>query len=817
MSPGLGETVDGFEGSKHGKKKKKNNVASPVVMMSQNSEETKKNRKKKNSLSSDAPELSESFAELLGDKQNEKKKKHKKKLLSALDTQLNESLEDAFEGKKKKKKKRNLTPDETGLSQESLVNMADSPPKKKKKKSGGQENLSMLETEESGPDSPVKHKPDVTPKHKKKKGKIDDVIDSVKSPKEENDPSSPLNVKKSNKKARLRLQGKESSNRRGTSKKNGYVDDLESYWSVEEELTLIDSVLGNLDPKDNAPFRTSLRKIDWKNAAITDRSPEECSEMLDKMISKISKYKTLTMILQEVKEEVSDGHSRLRRILSPRSRFILDYCKKHASEVPSNLLRVKASAAWSELSGEGKKHYKIQYEKEVEELKKRMDLPPDVPKSPFELYYSSEMEKEGSKGAEPKSNFKKLFSDMKMEDKSQYILESCREVSRCLAEYRSYKESHPDFDKPMPKISGLKLYKEYFEFIGMPKNVNSVVSLFFDEMNKKGKLNNLETKNKLMSVNSMYSELSDEEKAKYKAKSRKAVQRYKHAYKVWKDSLSEDVALFLETYIEKQPRELEGIFGTKHTVEVCMAKPKFNSEPEKPAGTPYRLFSIKFRKQRKDKYSSAKEMEKACSSAWRSLPAESHSKYHERCLENREIYKASLLEYVRSLGDVAKMYLGFKRKEHYNFFKEDIFEEEFPVEEYPIYIVTKKEVGTLKGVVKAQALREEGSKVLKSLGIEHSNENHVSSSESSDEDTSDSDHEPEKSVPNQRDLQRTAAKESNSEDDDEEEDEEDDEEEDEGEEDDDGYNITQAWESPNKSHQNADSEDDDESEDDDSE
>ncbi|XP_064121506.1 nucleolar transcription factor 1-A-like isoform X2 [Macrobrachium nipponense] len=829
MSPGLDKTLDdSFEGNTHGKKKKKSGALSAMGVMSPNSGDVFENKKhsKKNSLSSAAPELSESFVEL-GGKLQEKKKKQKKKLLSALDTELNESVLDATEGKKKKKKRSSI-PDEIGLSQESLVNMAGSPPKRKKKKSEGQENLSMSETQEGGLDSPFKHRPDITPKHKKKKGKVDEVTDSVKSPKEEVYKSSPLNVKKSNKKARLSLHGKESSNLEGTPKKNGYVESNEQCWAVEEELSLIDSVLGNLDPKDNAPFRTTLRKIDWKSVAIKGRTPRDCSDMLNIMISKISKYKTLAMILQEAKEEVSDSSSRLRRILPPRLRFIHKYCKKHKSEAPSSVLRSKASTAWLELSGKEKKRYELEYAKEVEEIKKTLDLPPGSPRGPFELYYASEIEKGGSKGMELKNKCRKLFSDMKIEEKSQYIHESCQEASRCISEYKSYKESHPDFDKPMPKISGRKLYKEYFEFLGMPKCLNSVVGIFFDEMNRKGKLDHVDAKNKLVTANVMFGSLSDEEKTKYKIKCRKALLRYNQLYDEWKESLNSDVALVLETYFENKPKGQEGQFGANHTVEVSMAKPKFNDEPEKPAPTPFRLFGIKFRKQRKDKYSSTKEMEKACAAAWKSLPAESHSKYLERCQENREIYKDNLLEYVRNLGDVAKVYLGFKRKEHHRFFKEDIFEEEFPIKDYPIYVIAKKEVGTLQGVVKSRALSEEGIKELKVMGMEHSKESSESGGESSDEDSSVSDHKLEKSVPKQKELQRTPAKESISDDEDDESsdedasdsdhelekslpkqgglqrtpakesssEDEDDDGDDDDDDDDDNCNVTQAWESP---------------------
>ncbi|XP_068229982.1 nucleolar transcription factor 1-A-like [Palaemon carinicauda] len=791
----LSESLEDLLGDgKNKEKKHKRHSSDTMIQLNETFEEgfdvekpVKKN--KKNRLSSVVAETKESF-EVIKSKTSAN---HGNKRLSSVTAGPSESFEDSSPGKhhmkkKKKKKKQLLSALATGLIESFEHNSEDSSPKRKRKKSRGQENLSMSgdilgNTEmESVLESPFKINSDMRSKHKKKSN-----FDGVKSPTEENLVISQSNAKKNNKGKRKSFH-KENNSEKIPAEENGYATNQQDFWSVDEELSLIDSLISKLDPKDNAPYMTTLRKINWGNIAIGNRTPEECSEVVNTLIRKISKYKTLSMILQEAKEVASDSHSRLKKILSAKLRFVLDYCKKHKSEFPSSELRSKANVAWSELSKKERKYYESMYENEVLKFRKAMDLPPDAPKSPFSIYYFSEIEKGGSQGIELKNKCRKLFNEMKIDEKIPYILESFKELTTYVSNYKSYKESHPNFDQPMVKLESRKLFEQYFEYLGMPKKVTSVLSIFHEELKKKGDLTVIESKNFLMKISSMYRELSDERKAKYKVKLRKLQGMYEQSYKEWKESLSEDIVLVLETYFENHNVKSENVGGNfdfKHKVEVCMAKPKFNNEPEKPASTPFKLFSVKFKKQRSEKYSNAKEMEKACSLAWKSLSEEAKSKYTQRCQEYRAIYKAALLQYVRQLGDVAKMYLGFKRKEHYIFFKEDIFEQEFPNDEYPIYVVRKKEFGTLEGIQKSEEFRKRDSKVLNTKEMEQSSESGMSDNESSEEDVSDSsDKEPETNVHKLRTTaEESSDKESSTEDED--------------------YNdsdVAQAWETPKKSH-----------------
>lgn len=151
-------------------------------------------------------------------------------------------------------------------------------------------------------------------------------------------------------------------------------------------------------------------------------------------------------------------------------------------------------------------------------------------------------------------------------------------------------------------------------------------------------------------------------------------------------------------------------------------KCNFPDAPElPPAMTPLQLFRLMLTGEGEPRN------EKIVENAFEKLPLVVRNGIEERVIDYREEFRMKLLNYVRAMTmEKRKLFLGIKREYYFKLFLDDIFEEKYPNEKYPVY--KRNSDDFLK-----KSLKEE-----KPLLLEE--EKSLRESSSSNDDSSDSDH-----------------------------------------------------------------------------
>ena len=576
--------------------------------------------------------------------------------------------------------------------------------------------------------------PDFTPKAKRKNALQEKVVNSLDSPltskvnavSHRKSPFLDSEVGLTSEKIKT-ASGKKSKKSKGgkTPKENGSVglsgvSRQRNTWPEEDEYLLVDTLVESLKPNDVLPYSKSMAKIDWQKLSINNHSPESCKEKLMELVGPLIKVKSLTMLLQEAREDVANTDKRSKSIASAKELFKLNFYEKYRGKLSANELRSQCTAAWSKLPLKERRIFELEHQKEVDEYRQIRDCPPFAPtKSPFQLFYETQCAKLNTSGMAFRSKCMNVFAELELEEKSRYIALCVKEWAKYKKEYDVYKSKHPDADVELAKITSRQsIFQPYLEYLGMPERpTGNVFKCLRTDLEKKGKLDpSIEPKDILRFLTNTYKTLSQEERDRYKDVMRKSKLAFDQKWTKWKSQIDEDTRIFVESYFEKQKVVVDkaktkgkASIEFENVQTMAIAKPKFADEPLKPPATPYKIFSLKFEKKRKGKYQSVKEMKDACLNAWNSMSGEEKDQYKKRWQEYIAAYKEEILRYVKELGATAGIYIGFSRKPLSQLFKEDILENDYPNAEYPVYVVGKKKVVTPKKLAKLDEYKLSGS------------------------------------------------------------------------------------------------------------
>lgn len=622
------------------------------------------------------------------------------------------------ESKKKKKKKHTSEPEDEPV--EPVIQ------EKSKKKKKLDNNLNIenspvkddvpLETEESGAEMPV------VKKKKKKKHKkeghdeslndSENLTDFQKSPKKRTSSSEvkspPKKIKKDKSKA---VDDEDDEEKEPVNSNEAEPLDL---WTTEEKLMLISRMQEKLQPNDKISYRRRIAgsKWNWSDITFGNKSAKECEEQFLEIIDSINKIKTLEQILTEAEQLTRSGGLR-KKNLNAFQYFMREHTQTLKTDGKNENLRGRELFSvlinnWYSLDENEKGRYKILAK---EEASSKESLPVSAPRLPFEIYYSIESEKIGSKNKQLKAELRTKYNALKKKTKLKYIEESFKEFYKYKKEVAEYLKINPSYKtvKKFPNKEEAELF--LINHLKMPREPPYQPSTaYYHQLMEEGKLDDLPGKERLITATRQFANLPLAEQTAITEQTKQRYEEYREQVARWKEQQDEYVMDIVNRYFpettkkakKEKPQKVKSSLNKFENVQVtAMNAPKFSELPKKPPRTGFLLFSAKFEHKMKGKFSDAKERKESCKEYWNKLPEEHKQIYRNRSRELQEEYKSNLLEFVESLEEAERvMYLGHYRKQVRAYFCRDIFEEKYPNKVYPVYISSpkKKLKSTVNGV-----------------------------------------------------------------------------------------------------------------------
>ncbi|KAK8749821.1 hypothetical protein OTU49_015570 [Cherax quadricarinatus] len=88
-------------------------------------------------------------------------------------------------------------------------------------------------------------------------------------------------------------------------------------WTKQDELQLLTNMKAQLPRKDKVSYRTRLKYFNWQAVTIENFTADECKSHFQEILTGIKSVKTLTMVLDEVVENLPEISLKKRKILLP--------------------------------------------------------------------------------------------------------------------------------------------------------------------------------------------------------------------------------------------------------------------------------------------------------------------------------------------------------------------------------------------------------------------------------------------------------------------------------------------------------------------
>nr|XP_027212766.1 uncharacterized protein LOC113805895 isoform X2 [Penaeus vannamei]XP_027212767.1 uncharacterized protein LOC113805895 isoform X2 [Penaeus vannamei] len=626
-------------------------------------------------------------------------------------------------------------------------------------------------------------------KKKKKKHKKDghdeslndseNLTDSQKSPKKRTHPSevksSPKKIKKERKEA---VVDEDDEEKEPINANEAEPLDL---WTPEEKLMLISRMQEKLQPNDKISYRRRLAgpKWNWNDIAFDNKSAKECEEQFHEIIESINKIKTLEQILTEAEQLTRSGGLR-KKNLNAFQYFMRQHTQTLKTNGKNENLRGRELFSvlinnWYSLDEAEKKRYKILAK---EEGNPKDGLPVSAPRLPFEIYYSIESDKIGSKNKQLKAELRTKYNALKKKTKLKYIEESFKEFHKYKQEVAEYLKINPSYKtlKKFPNKEEAELF--LINHLKMPREPPYQPSTaYYHQLLEEGKLDDLPGKERLITATRQFANLPLGEQTAITEQTKQKHEEYRKQVALWKEKQEDYVMDIVNRYFpetskkgkkEKAQKGKNTLNKFENVQVTTMNAPKFSELPKKPPRTGFLLFSAKFEHKMKGKFSDAKERKESCKDYWNKLPEEHKQIYRNRSRELQEEYKNNLFEFVNNLEEAERvMYLGHYRKQVRAYFCRDIFEEQYPNKVYPVYIASPKK--KLRTAVNGMTVKDEAidsdsdelpvaKKKPKDKNIDIENTESSSSPDSSDQEEEEEEEEIQGLDPNSAFVATAAAK-----------------------------------------------------------
>lgn len=323
---------------------------------------------------------------------------------------------------------------------------------------------------------------------------------------------------------------------------------------------LIDQLL-KLQPADDiVPCRNSLQQIDWDRIQIKNHSTDELKDLLNRMLAKIRKLRSLTEVLQDAKESLKTPRLCPDFPIKPPASFTLfireksqELKAKNNGKLPPDLLK-KASVMYSELSAAEREAY-------VRRAKEMMD-------TYKEEVLKFEMEHPELKYAKPKV-VKGKNVDLKpfrlfMEKNRNTFHPGLTGIAEARTAYIQLPiQERVKYIKQYLKQDSLRLFTDlsmsdrqvYLEYLGAPSKITSGgFGLFLKKhIGEFAHIPNVSDRWK--EVSKKWRALTEDQKSKYRKKGAKKKTEFTSSWKVFTEDLDE----FNRKLIAPTKRELKKI------------------------------------------------------------------------------------------------------------------------------------------------------------------------------------------------------------------------------------------------------------------
>lgn len=561
----------------------------------------------------------------------------------------------------------------------------------------------------------------------------------------------------------------------------------ENWWPPEERTAMLDAMKTQIPVTGRFTrmgYLTHLRKTNWEDVlvAINTRIPgnsrtvKQCQDQFHRLLNKVGTIKSLNQILDEALTLASDLGALRREVTQARHRFIKDYMFRHKGSKDCNIM--VATRVWTSLPANEKEKWEEEYQNELRQkglldttVKSKKMKGPENSKSPSELY----QEAKASRGEELSStDAKAKYVSLPLKKKIPFIVESLKQQKIYEAKAAKHLEKNPTWKKVKAHGPTIKEMRDYLESLGLPlAPPNHVLGMYYmeekekftdEDENDSAKLHNLvDSLKPYQRAREAFSKLPLIQQNQYKSEWRKSWIEYLSEVEKWKPMVEEKYPDILEQSLAalaevKIPKSVTESSEKKETVRKKPSDPfshierqisslstnvKFASEPSLPARTGYELFQHKFKRDAGPNYDPVKAKE-----FWGRLSEDKKAVYSDRISMLKQRSRHQFLTYAANLElPQRKLYVGVKRDKLIKYFQEDIFEEDYPGEDYPILIAPPKKDGTFQ-VGKDMDLSEDDMQPMKSSSrskkggvraLDASMQEDVIKEESSEEESDDDD------------------------------------------------------------------------------
>ncbi|KAG7157370.1 Nucleolar transcription factor 1-like [Homarus americanus] len=269
------------------------------------------------------------------------------------------------------------------------------------------------------------------------------------------------------------------------------VDDHESKahfnefkpWTTEEICTLVKRIKKELPACDKNSCVHTLKEMKWEKIAFDYYSAEDCKAEFRFLLRKVKTMKTMTRVLTEVEEKISNGQINKYLILQPKTIFTKEFVKKNKGIPPVKLFSTVAEA-WKNLPQKEKENY-----------------------TKYSIFYEHQCGKKAKKSLEFKRSTKVKYAALKSERKLRYIYLSAAELYTYEVQAATYQKEHPKWKIPIKR--------------GPSKE--ETVLLYYYEMIAEGIFDRVPGINRLFTALDMFRELPEEEQQVYRRRYKKGL------------------------------------------------------------------------------------------------------------------------------------------------------------------------------------------------------------------------------------------------------------------------------------------------------
>ncbi|XP_059482012.1 nucleolar transcription factor 1-A-like [Neocloeon triangulifer] len=497
---------------------------------------------------------------------------------------------------------------------------------------------------------------------------------------------------------------------------------VEELWPYVDLLKLFNRMETEVPEKEKHKFEKTAEKLNWAKIAFDNYSAEECSAMWQKVSTRLRRYRLLKELLVDAKEwadkpwtnfyrsQKTNRHPDMpKRPLSTYMMFYMEKKDKVAKEYPglemTKLSKIIATM-YKSLPDKHKQKYvdraKLQRDQYMEKMavfhhnhpelkpsktkrqKSTKEAPgPRKPFTPYQHYLRDKMEKHLNELDADKQSlteqYKEAWKELSDKKRVIWIKAALDDEERYNKELVVYKEAHPDFESGTCKILNKDERNLYEKSIGKPeKPPNSGYSLFSRIMLSSEEIKNINHKDRMTQISSMWKNLSVKDKRKYHDKVQQMLEQYKLHFATYLESLTPEkreeelqnvgvrkraegpVLSKKKKVVEKvkpaskpveeseeEEEEEEKVTKPKTTILVEEKVELFKGEPEAPPSTPFKLFLKEF-------VTSAKHVPEAnrvkeAPAYWNQMSEGEKSKWRKRLQEAKSKYISKYENFLKSL------------------------------------------------------------------------------------------------------------------------------------------------------------------------